>query len=253
MAELFKTIDLSGKPPALDQFKQGIKMVYAGVTERVKGLLGKHEGIGSTGRITRDYRELLFPEQESDDGVIELLRNKRTVDVGSGVIHSDAEALPSQLTARYPNSLYACVEPRLGYEVGHPKGFSPDLQPLDGNLLQVIGDSRAALVAATGERLPFADESMDYYLSCYLMPWHFTSPRVIMNFLTELRRVLKVNGEARLGPLSEENYDLLTKNRRLRQFLHDHFEVQVFTKNNSGNDQMQWVGFDYSLRLLRKS
>jgi ubiquinone/menaquinone biosynthesis C-methylase UbiE len=94
---------------------------------------------------------------------------------------------------------------------------------------------------------------MDYYLSCYLMPWHFKSPEILLKFLSEMRRVLKMGGEARLGPLSKTHFDLLTKNNVLRRYLDEHFAVQVFPKKYSEQDQKQWVGFEYSLRLFRKA
>lgn len=253
VTKTFETLDLSKKPPTLEQFKQGVRSVYDYVSKKVQSLLGRTL-IGSTCRGADDYRELLFPEQESVEQVIQILRGKHTVDIGSGMTHRREDSLPTQVMSRYPESTFVCVDPRLGYPVGHPKGLPEDLQvrPED-NLLQVVEHSRAKLVAAMGEHLPFADASMDYYLSCYLMPWHITQPNVLLQFLSEIHRILKTHGEARLGPLSQQHVDLLTKNNKVRQYLHEHFVVQLCPNRYDENDRVQWVGFDFTMRLVRKS
>jgi len=252
----FKTLDLSGLPTTMERWKRGVKSTFHSVSEQARKFLGKPSTIPSTGRRDEEYREFLFPEQESVEGVMQRLRGKYIVDIGSGVTHALEPSLGTRLTMEYPETTYVCVDPRLGFPVGHPKGFSPDLTlwgKAPDALKKPIDGSRVKLVAASGEHLPFADRSVDVYLSCYLMPWHIKSPGALLKFFSEMHRVLKAGGEARLGPLTQEHFELLTKNPALRQYLREHFDVQIFEKKYTKQDQIQVPDFDYSLRLLRKA
>jgi ubiquinone/menaquinone biosynthesis C-methylase UbiE len=82
-------------------------------------------------------------------------------------------------------------------------GVSPDLQR-DSNRRLVNyyapGWQRKA-VAAIAQQLPFTDESFDVVLAAYsVINYASNSPRDVEAWVSEVARVLKLGGEARLGP-----------------------------------------------------
>lgn len=83
-------------------------------------------------------------------------------------------------------------------------GLSPDLGNLYPNEIQVPGmeDEWDRLgVAAIGQAMPFKDESFDVILGAYSVTWRAaTYPEQVEAWVSEIGRVLKPGGEARLGP-----------------------------------------------------
>ena len=70
---------------------------------------------------------------------------------------------------------------------------------------------KQAMVAGFAELLPFRDESFDMVVSTYAIPVGIEdSPKRIQKAIQEIERVLKINGEAYLGPVSNELKGLIS-------------------------------------------
>lgn len=123
------------------------------------------------------------------------LRNKDILDLGSGNAHV-AQGLSGKAKVYSIDAYLTPVEPHK----------SPgDSTPRYGKEAYENAKSRAVIGLA--EQLPFKEESFDYVLALFSVPFHSPDEIHLEQALREVVRVLKPNGEARLGPVHMEIKD----------------------------------------------
>jgi ubiquinone/menaquinone biosynthesis C-methylase UbiE len=71
--------------------------------------------------------------------------------------------------------------------------------------LKEIGEQELPAVAGLSESLPFKDASFDLIISNHAIPWHIAEDtEKVLKSITEITRVLRPGGEARLHPVDEK-------------------------------------------------
>lgn len=147
----------------------------------------------STGRGLDLYEKFLgFNRSE--------LQGKKILDVGSGYYQQLAYD-----TRRFGlNAEVTSVDPRFGLPLGR------DLADLGNNVTQrVIGrlypESRT--VAASAEKLPFADNTFDSTYALFSTSRYRPNIREIFSDVSEMVRVTKRGGQVRIYPIWEEHVD----------------------------------------------
>lgn len=119
---------------------------------------------------------IVAAEQNLDeDELFAFLQDKTTLDVGAGKSDLSKEAASRGIDAKI-----IAVDMKLEA------------------LLEQSGDA----VQASGENLPFADNSFDNVLATYSMPFWSNSADKAVHFLDETVRVVKPGGEIRIAPIA---------------------------------------------------
>jgi ubiquinone/menaquinone biosynthesis C-methylase UbiE len=144
----------------------------------------------STGRGLGLYQDMLHLNPSDLNG--------KVLDVGSGYWQQLAydtrrAGLPVSVTS---------VDPRFGLPIAR------DLADLGNNTTQrVIGRlyPESGTVAATADKLPFADNTFDKTLALFSTSRYRTGMGQIFNDLSEMTRVTRPGGEVRIYPIWQEN------------------------------------------------
>ncbi|OGK21027.1 hypothetical protein A3C23_02335 [Candidatus Roizmanbacteria bacterium RIFCSPHIGHO2_02_FULL_37_13b] len=125
----------------------------------------------------------------------EDLRDKTILDLGSG----ETERFSRELKDAGIKTTVICLNPDYGLD--NPNRFR--------EIITGIPDWQHQSVAATAQSLPFAAESFDFIFANYSVTV-FASPHLkstlAKQWASELARVLKPGGEARLAPIYAESY-----------------------------------------------
>ncbi len=107
------------------------------------------------------------------------------------------------------------------------------------------------IIAGSAENLPFKDKSFDMVLSSYAIPTVIEdNPELIQKTIQEIGRVLKIRGEAYLGPITDELKSLIEDfsfNPNIRREFHGSKE----TKKEAARYSMD-AGWTLVLRKLNK-
>ena len=150
----------------------------------------------STGRSFRYYRRLFF-NGDSATQVLRDLRQSRILDIGCG------------LTPYVNNSMFqACyraqvefygIDPKLGqgFRLG---AFDRAKTLATGGVIDPNPPGLERAIAASADDLPFADESVDLILSCYLLHAWIIDERLLDGIFKEFYRVLKPGGRVKIFP-----------------------------------------------------
>ena len=178
-----------------------------------------------TARPFSYYRKVFYKSQ-SKSAVLKSLQDKRIVDVGCGYT---PYAEDSMFRACHDVGIeFYGVDPLIGTDIKfgfkeramaratggsghfstHPPGFSKAL-------------------AASAEKLPFEDQSVDEILCSYLLFVWIEDEEVLADILGEFLRVLKSGGLVKLYPLYEWRF-MRFKNKRLRNILANFKVEQTF-------------------------
>jgi ubiquinone/menaquinone biosynthesis C-methylase UbiE len=150
--------------------------------------------IRPTGRSSKEY----FKDLQID---LDFLRGKKILDIGSGRNIFARELKVQNLDFTSIDAFYALTpnEREEVFEELNEKDFQIVKEQLD----RISKDEKdSKLVAGKAETLPFRTESFDVVLAEYSLPAHVESSGQIKDFLIEVARVLKYNGQARIYPLS---------------------------------------------------
>jgi ubiquinone/menaquinone biosynthesis C-methylase UbiE len=182
----------------------------------------------STGRSFAYYRRIFFGN-DSRREVLEGLNGKRVVDVGCG------------LTPHVSDSMFqACREQGIeffGVDPKFSKGFS--LNSLDVAKIRAVGGrgkiyrrapGRERCIAASADRLPFDDGSIDLILSNFLLYAWITEEELLGMIYREFYRVLSDAGEIRIYPAPELDVDEIS-NAGLRSVMKKFDVRQQFFMN----------------------
>lgn len=156
---------------------------------------------------------------------LEDFKDKKILDIGSGLnqFAFELRKLISgvDITSFDPFYLLSREEREKVYERGYEDG--PEKLK---ELLDQLEDTEIAssLVGGRSEDMPFPDETFDLIISHYSSPFYGENPKNIKLFFSEIGRVLKIGGEARIYPARSkdatpekndainESLDILIKN-----------------------------------------
>lgn len=116
-------------------------------------------------------------------------------------------------------------------------GISPDLSDsYNRHLVGQYAEPGDKNVAAVAEVLPFADESFDEAWALYSLTYYTYDPGQTKAWVSEIGRVLRPNGNFRLGPdygsmhAFGKNYELL------REYAHESGMTLTFESRTSGGE-----------------
>ncbi|MDO8523110.1 MAG: methyltransferase domain-containing protein [bacterium] len=137
---------------------------------------------------------------------IDDLRGKKILDIGSGLNQLANELKEDNLDITSLDPLYALsAEEREALYEDYEDG-SEELQKL---LHQLKSENRSSkLVAGRSDALPFANDSFDLIISHYGSPFYAEDAEKVTQFFSELNRVLRSGGEARIYPTWLRNSDI---------------------------------------------
>lgn len=165
------------------------------------------------GRSIDDYESVLKFKREELEG-------KMVLDLGAGPnarFSRDLEESGVKATVISLSPEYANEEQR--------KLFKPSFLEKIKKTIKSEGDRAVLEVAGVGEELPFADESFDEILALFSVSvWSEYNYKL---WIPEICRVLKINGEARIGPIKEPRFrmdegpEVIENWKRLRKWIED--------------------------------
>ena len=150
----------------------------------------------STGRSFSYYRKLFF-NGDSAARVLRELSECRTLDIGCGLtpyVHNSM----FQACHRAQVEFYG-IDPKLGqgFRLG---AFDRAKTLATGGVIKPNAPGLERAIAASADDLPFADESVDLILSCYLLHAWIVDERLLDSIFKEFYRVLKPGGRVKVFP-----------------------------------------------------
>lgn len=172
----------------LDEYAEKIKSVKtnAGLAEFVSGKKhgefqrGLENFVQNERRIPismRSFEEIAGEYDIDRERFKEILKGKKILDIGSGRSTFSEEAGQNNINA--------------------------DIVSLDINR-EALADSGAdSGVQARGEKMPFSDEAFDLAIATYSIPYWASSAKTVDDFMDEILRVTKKNGEIYISPITD--------------------------------------------------
>ncbi len=122
--------------------------------------------------------------------------NSLLLDLGAGIQQNFAkEARELGLKSKIIS-----VDPRLGLEEG--EDLSSIKQPDKEKRIQGRKNAESNTIAALSDALPFKNESFNHVYAVFSIPYYLESSEEIEKSLSEIIRVLKPGGDAKLFPVS---------------------------------------------------
>jgi len=158
----------------------------------------KIDEIPVTGRSINYYLKALFPDFKSKNDLVKYLKNKKYVDVGSGVNHMRNDSLLSILI-KNNNDAYGIDIVKL------PKHPNYKQKSIYDTTLKT--------------------NSIDFITINNLLYFHLYKKTNIINALKEMHRILKPNGEIRIFPIFFGEY--YYGDIKLRDYINSLFFVRV--------------------------
>jgi SAM-dependent methyltransferase len=165
------------------------------------------------------YAMLLFPEFETTEEVVDFVRRRDVLDIGSGLTHRSPYSLLNQV-ARQSDGVHRMigVEPRSGYPTGHQRGFSKrnvvqqrvtdDIRDMMRRILRwpLLKDlpGEDHVIPCDARKLPFPDGSIDQWISSFCYPW-WIDGEALAPIFREATRLLAPGGQIRLGPINKRD------------------------------------------------
>lgn len=133
---------------------------------------------------------------------LEWIKNKTTLDIGSGLgfLQRELSQEPDFSDTHIINLDPSIDSPTFSKEVNDLNEKKQDL------FTKTEQTFRALSVKATSMALPFGDETFDRIVSSYSISWYYCENDDYEKFSTtlkEITRILKHEGEARLGPVED--------------------------------------------------
>lgn len=201
--------------------------------------------IPSTAQPSEVYCQRLFPEFATQARVIEFLKEKVTIDIGSGLTHKNPWSLMNTVLRAYPETKFIGIEPRVGNPIGHKQGFRRrnilvcqilwHLKTL-GKVLTCKRIAQKtpgehAVLSAVAQCLPVPDASIDMAISFFCIPHWIDNQDLFLKILREIERVLVVGGEMRMAPVSETWQKTMANSATpVGQYIRSHFHANTRSK-----------------------
>ena len=151
----------------------------------------------STGRSFKYYRRIFFDNQSAST-VLRALQGQCVLDVGCGLTPYVSN---SMFQACYNNGVdFYGIDPKLS------QGFK--LGSFDRIKIMATGSGQInrnapgldKAIATSADKLPFADNSVDLILSCYLLFAWIADEDILEAIFSEFHRVLKLGGRVKIFP-----------------------------------------------------
>lgn len=179
-----------------------------------RDVFGQKEII-STARSISTYRRLLFPECRSDEELLRRLDGKTVLDLGCGMTPWN----PNSLYARARSGSYKIRVVGVDRKMDHGDFTFRDRVvswiaglsrwPVSG-ANGSCASSRAYLVKARLEALPFKTHTADVALSCFgILPYLRSAPDDLWSTLSQVGKILSHNGVILLHPVSRNSRRVL--------------------------------------------
>ena len=181
--------------------------------------------IPSSARDAESYRKNLFPEFGSEDELLSYLKERFTVDIGSGLTHENPYSLINVVARQTgKNVIFIGIEPKVGNLSG---GFSKSdkLIFLLDKLLSVKRTKHVDLpaenrvVAAEFPDVHLPAGSVDVILSSSLVGRWIVDPGELLKMFKEFDQILSERGEIRLYPVDP----VLLQDNELKNFIDQRF------------------------------
>jgi len=142
-----------------------------------------------TARSLQNYIKHLFPSFTSEKQLLLSIKNKKLLDLGSGLNHMVKSSLITKMN-KEPNSW--------------SKGLDIVDLPRHNNYIK-----------ASLYKIPLLPNSVNIIVSQYVLYSHINSIKLIKKAFTEIYRILTVGGEARIYPVYFGNYYFGNNNFKL--------------------------------------
>lgn len=172
----------------LEEYAEKIKKIKtrAGLAELLSGkdreefYQGLEDFVKDERRIVSAYRTLERTAGEYDlspEEFEEILNGKKILDIGSSRSKFSEEAGENSINA--------------------------DIVSLDMDKEALVESGADSRVRARGEKMPFSDEAFDLAIATYSIPYWASSSKMVDDFMDEILRVTKKNGEIYISPITD--------------------------------------------------
>lgn len=213
-------------------------------------LLAEIFGTMSSARDAETYRSELFPEMQSVDALLNYLRGKCIVDIGSGLTHKYPKALINRVASELgEDTLFIGIDPNVGGVKGK-KLFDQMSRLLEsmidshnrrenGPQRGPAGEKFGIQGTMPGTVLP--EKGVDIFISNWLLGYWIQDPRILLVIFTEIESALTEDGEVRIG---RAHASLFLKDDELGSFIDRYFTIQqesrhapiIFRRKKEGNE-----------------
>lgn len=210
-----KSIKKTKKISTLNQTQQNLSIYWnhkmsrsrvgCSIMDYVKNLTILCNKAPVTGRTLQGYHRHLFPDIEvkSESKFIEFFKDKKYLDMGSGINHLFNKSLLYKLLQKKYSAmgmdLYRFPTPQKNFKSG------------------------------TVFRTKLKDNSFDVITSQYFLYYWLDQPDKLIKAFKELNRILRKGGSIRIYPVYYGNYHY--NNDKLIKYLETNFEIQVYKPN----------------------
>lgn len=186
-------------------------------------------GTLTTDRDAESYRKTLFPETKTVEQLLDHLKGKTVVDLGSGLTHKNPKSLINRVGAKNDeHTLFIGIDPN----VGGVKGRRP-FERLSRMLERVLDrvnkkqNLPGAKFAIQGE-LPettLPEKSVDIFTSNYSLGLWVRDAKQLHSIFEAMEYSLTHDGEIRIGGAIPRA--LFEQDDELGKCIHEHFDIQV--------------------------
>jgi hypothetical protein len=185
----------------------------------------------------REYRQMLFPDFETDELLFDYMDGKTVLFIGSDLEYERLYRILAPL--KRIDDTKACLMRLIGL---NPVISAPEedrlrirwmfLQP---PTVHAGFEGQLSANEQGAPSFPFADNSIDLILSSFLIPYWVDAPRDLLEIFTEFMRALRAFRQIRLYPILRYDINLLlNRETELGTYIHECFDIHRESKRVIG-------------------